>query len=193
MYKINNNISLKLISLPDVDEIYSLIEESKDHLTKWLPWVDSVVKPEDMESVVKTWIKMYDDNNGFQTVILYNNKIIGSIGLMGIDWRIRQASIGAAWIVREWEGTGMISKSVQKLIKYSFGELNLNRIEICCAVNNFKSQRIPERFDFHQDGIIRDGEYVNDQYHDVAVYSLLKREWYHTKSADELIQSKHNQ
>jgi ribosomal-protein-serine acetyltransferase len=50
-------------------------------------------------------------------------------------------------------------------------------VEIQCGEDNHKSRAIPERLGFQQEGIIRDGEFLYDHFHDVVVYGLLKKEW----------------
>jgi ribosomal-protein-serine acetyltransferase len=63
------------------------------------------------------------------------------------------------------------------MIDEGFTRLHLNRIEIRAALENFKSQAIPERLGFKKEGLIRQGEFVNDHFVDLYVYSLLKEEW----------------
>ena len=53
------------------------------------------------------------------------------------------ASIGY-WLDQHYQGKGIITKSCKALIHYGFTTLHLNRIEIRCGTENYKSQAIPE-------------------------------------------------
>ncbi|MBA2871009.1 RimJ/RimL family protein N-acetyltransferase [Anoxybacillus calidus] len=87
----------------------------------------------------------------------------------------RQASVN--YITEEAQGKGIVTKSVKAILDYVFRELGLNRVEIRCGVHNKKSRAIPERLGFVQEGIIRDGEWLYDHFHDLVVYSMLAKDW----------------
>ena len=70
-----------------------------------------------------------------------------------------------------------MTQAVEALIKYCFDEIELNRIEISAAVNNEKSQAIPERLGFTREGMLRDNELLNGIYSSSYIYSLLKSEY----------------
>lgn len=56
------------------------------------------------------------------------------------------------------QGQGIITRSVSALLNYLFETLNINRVEIQCAVNNHKSIAIPERLGFVNEGVKREGQ-----------------------------------
>jgi ribosomal-protein-serine acetyltransferase len=74
------------------------------------------------------------------------------------------------------QGKGIITKSCKAIIDFSFLDLHLNRIEIKCGTENFKSKTIPEKLNFTQEGIIRQGELLYDKFIDLNLYSLLKND-----------------
>jgi ribosomal-protein-serine acetyltransferase len=68
-----------------------------------------------------------------------------------------------------------MTAAVKALCDFAFQELNMNRIQIKCAVGNEPSKRIPRRLGFTFEGIERDGELLTGGiYTDIEVYSLLK-------------------
>lgn len=109
-------------------------------------------------------------------MIKFNGNIIGRIGLHFIDAINKTGAIGY-WISEGLQRQGIITNSCKAIIKFGFTELNLNRIEIKCATQNLKSKAIPEKLHFKQEGIQRQGEFLNNQFTDLYVYSLLKEEW----------------
>ncbi|MBE1553845.1 GNAT family N-acetyltransferase [Sporosarcina limicola] len=74
----------------------------------------------------------------------------------------------------EFEGKGIVIRCANELIKYAFDRLDLNRIEISCAEDNFRSRALPEKRGFIKEGILRDHYYLNGDVHNLVVYSLLK-------------------
>jgi ribosomal-protein-serine acetyltransferase len=107
------------------------------------------------------WIKNYGDNNGLDAGIRYNGKLVGMVGLHYIDWKNSTTSIGY-FLSEEAQGKGIITRTVNALLKYLFETLKINRVEIQVAVNNQKSIAIPERLGFVSEGIIRDGQWLYD-------------------------------
>jgi ribosomal-protein-serine acetyltransferase len=122
------------------------------------------------------WLRQFADGNGFNAGIRYKGKLVGMIGLHAIDRANRKTSIGY-YIAEEAQGKGIVTKSVKAILDYVFRELGLNRVEIRCGVHNKKSRAIPERLGFVQEGIIRDGEWLYDHFHDLVVYSMLAKDW----------------
>ncbi|MEB7787404.1 GNAT family N-acetyltransferase [Staphylococcus equorum] len=53
----------------------------------------------------------------------------------------------------------------------------MNRIEIQTATKNIKSQKIPRKLGFKQEGILREDEKLNGKFVDSYVFSLLKSEY----------------
>lgn len=174
--KVDQEIELQLFQLQHAEELYHLIDNNRNHLRKWLPWVDGMSSPIQYHSIIPSWLKQFADNNGFNTGIRYNGVLVGSIGFHQLDWNNKQTSIGY-YLAEGFEGNGIMTRSVQSLLNYAFLDLNFNRVEIRCGVGNQKSRAVPERLGFVQEGIIRDGEFLYNHYHDLVVYGMLARDW----------------
>ncbi|MCC5802309.1 ribosomal-protein-serine acetyltransferase [Bacillus sp. V-88] len=175
-FTVDKEISIELFQQHHKEELYELIDSNRDHLRPWLLWVDKRRSPEDLEPVIPIWIRNYADNNGFDAGIRYHGRLVGMIGLHYIDWKNRSTSIGYL-LTEEAQGKGIITRAVSSLLNYLFNELDLNRVEIQCALNNGKSIGIPARLGFTKEGITRDGQWLYDHYEDIVTYSMLKKDW----------------
>jgi ribosomal-protein-serine acetyltransferase len=93
-----------------------------------------------------------------------------------LDWDNRSTEIGY-WLGASFQSKGLVTKSCRALIDYAFNELNLNRIEIRCGVENKKSRKIPEKLGFREEGIIRQAEWLHNHFIDLVIYGMLADEW----------------
>ncbi|KAB2337103.1 GNAT family N-acetyltransferase [Cytobacillus depressus] len=174
--KVDQDIELQLFQLHHCEELFQLVDHNRNHLREWLPWVDNMTSPIQYHEIIPIWLKAFAENNGINAGIRYKGQLAGCIGFHQIDWTNKQTSIGY-YLGRGFERKGIMTRTVQALVNYAFLDLNLNRLEIRCGVGNKKSRAIPERLGFVQEGIIRDGEYLYNHYHDLVVYGMLARDW----------------
>ncbi len=103
-------------------------------------------------------------------------KIAGIIGFNGIDWSHRSATVGY-WLGETFRGRGLMVRATERLLTYGFEELNLHRIEVRCATQNFASQKIPETLNLKKEGRLRDAEWLYDHFVDLYLYAALADEW----------------
>ncbi|MFT6747961.1 MAG: ribosomal-protein-serine acetyltransferase [Glaciecola sp.] len=171
--KINNNLKLESVSLNDAEQTFRLIDNSRDYLREWLPWVDQIKSVDDVRKNIEAAILRNDLQEGLELGLKYNNKVIGRIGLHFIDKANNRTSIGY-WLSPSCQGNGVMREAVKALCAYCFDELNMNRIEIACATGNTKSQSIPTRLGFIIEGTLRHKELLNGSYVDHNLYVLLK-------------------
>ncbi|MFF2446301.1 GNAT family N-acetyltransferase [Neobacillus sp. NPDC058068] len=174
--KVDHEIELQLFERQHALQLYQLVEENREHLREWMPWVDSMNALYHFESIIPVWLTQFAENTAINVGIIYKGELVGSIGLHQMDWYNSTASIGY-YLAKKAEGHGIITRAVQTLLNYAFFQLGLNRIEIRCGVKNKKSQAIPDRLRFVKEGIIRDGEQLNGRFHNLIIYSMLAREW----------------
>jgi len=172
---VNDEIILKILDLSDSQTIFNAIDQNRFFLRKWLPFIDTTRTEKDTLSFVKSIV---DDVERRQEIftIWYKNEFSGLIGLKDIDYLNRRIEIGY-WLIEKMTGKGIVSLSVNKIIRFIFEELEMNRIQIKCGVENNKSSAIPKKFGFTLEGVERQGEKHNFNYIDLEVYSLIKKEW----------------
>jgi len=173
---VSEDIQLKLLELRDADEIFALTDASRLYLREWLPWVDATATVEDSKTFIQSTLQQFAANKGFQAGILYKSELAGVIGFHEINWANRSTSIGY-WLGEGFQGKGIMTSACRAMIDIAFREYELNRIEIRTAAGNRKSQAIPERLGFLQEGICRQEEWINDHFVDHVVYGLLAEDW----------------
>lgn len=174
--EIDEQMTLRMLSIRDAKPLFNLIETSRTYLEEWLPWLNDSKSLEDVETSIKDSFHIYANKQGLRAGIFIDGVLVGIIGFNEFDWRNNIGYIGY-WLAEDYQGKGIMTKSVAALIDYGFTDLNLNKIDIRTAFENKKSQAIPKRLHFKQEGHLRQVEWLYDHYVDHIVYGMLKNEW----------------
>ena len=146
---VDDTIKLCLCEERHAEELFDLVDQNRIYLREWLPWLDVNTSPADTKKFIKTSLEQFVNNKGFQTAIAFQGWLAGMIGYHPIDWANRSVSIGY-WLGAAFQGQGIMTKSCRFLVDYAFNELRLKRVEIRCAVENYRSRAIPERLGFQK-------------------------------------------
>lgn len=172
---INDNITLELTSQKHAADLFEAVNNNREHLSRFLPWVGNMKTVDDFTRYLQHCELLYQQKTEVSFVIFFEGKAAGRIGLHYIHPHNKVAAIGY-WLSKEYEGKGIILRSCKAIIQYGFETLALNRIEIKAAVENIRSQAVPEKLHFTREGLLRQAEWVNGEYLDLYLYSLLKNE-----------------
>lgn len=168
--------SLKLLEKADAMALFSTIYRNKAELNQWLPWVNSTRSVTDSKAFIEDSLYKYSRGENMITGIWHRQELIGCIGFNEISLVQRKAVIGY-WLAKDYRGKGIVTIACHLLLKYAFEELKLNRIEILCADQNYSSRAVPQRLRFKEDGVLHDYLRLHDQYVDIILYSISRRDW----------------
>jgi ribosomal-protein-serine acetyltransferase len=171
--KIDDKIRIDLIEEKHAQLIFHMVNENRNHLRQWLPFVDRMQTVDFAQNFVKSTMQRNKDGSEYAFVIFNNDRMVGRIGVNKIDNQNGVGEIGY-WIIQDSQGKGIVTKSCKELIDFCFNDLKLNRIEIKCGTENLRSKTIPEQLNFTKEGIIRQGELLYDKFIDLNLYSFIK-------------------
>ena len=177
---VREDLELRLRTEADVEAFFKVTDKNRTYLRQWLPWVDATKTADDTRKYIQSSISKFEKKESVDLGIWYEGQWIGSIGFHYWDKANRKDTIGY-WLAEDFQGKGIVTDAVRALIKYGFEEMNLNRIEILCAVENTRSRAIPERLGFKNEGVTRQCEWLYDHFVDSVTYSLLVSEWKSSK------------
>ncbi len=171
---VNTHIKLRTIIRDDAEVIFSVIDQQRDYLGQWLPFVPNTKEQRDTEEFIKMVSQQPDEQRELIFTIWYDNAFAGIIGFKDTDRMNRKTEMGY-WLSKPFQKKGIITSSAKVLCEYAFDKLGLNRVQIKCAVGNVASQKVPVRLGFAFEGIERAGErFGENQFFDLKVYSKLK-------------------
>lgn len=166
---------MRSFEVSDAQELYDAVNASRKHLGPWLDWVNKTTKPEQSLHFIQQSLQKAHTQEGLDLALVYDGKIIGGIGMHHWEQDTRRAEIGY-WIVADYEGRGIVSKSLTGFTGFLFDKIGLNKIEIHFVAANTRSAHIAERLGFKIEGIIRQSIMRNGMPEDVVIAGLLKGE-----------------
>lgn len=174
--KINPKIKLKPISLSSAARIFHLVDQGRDYLSQWLPWVNNSKDVHDTRNFIKNEISKSEKATGYLMEIWNNDQLVGLIDLHNINIANKKAEIGY-WLGKDFQGFGIMTQAVKGMLYFAYIEKHFNRITIKTSVANVRSKSIPERLNFTFEGVERQGELLNGTFHNSNIYSMLKEDW----------------
>ncbi len=174
LIKVNEKIVLQRINFNDTGAVYRLIDNNRLRLRKWLPFIDDTISVEQTENFIRSLANPTSRELVF--TIRYADEVAGLVGYKDIDRNNKKLEIGY-WIAPAFEGRGIVTKSVKVMLDEAFGKMQMNRVQIKCAVGNTRSSNIPKRLGFTFEGVERAGEFLNGRFADLETYSMLKGDW----------------
>lgn len=173
---VDKDIKLELLELQHAQDLFALVDANRAHLEPWMPWVEATTSVSVIEAFIKRSLERFGQRNGFELGIVYEQSLVGIVGLHAIDWSVGQTELGY-WLSKDHESSGIISRAVSSLIKQLFEHYKLNRIEIRADPKNTRSRAVAKRLGFLEEGILRQVVSYKKERRDQVLYSLLKEEW----------------
>jgi [ribosomal protein S5]-alanine N-acetyltransferase len=168
---------LKLIEInhQHVDYLYEIL--SLEEVTRYYG-TNRFTLPVEASRLIDMFHKNLLDKRGIRWGIKVkeNQKIIGTVGLNGLQLKNKRAEIGYELHPDYWR-MGLSSEAIKEVIRFSFTQLDLYRIGAVVYPENEASINLLLNLSFTKEGLLRGYINQNEQFHDTYVLSLLKPEW----------------
>lgn len=159
----------------DLDEVYRMADESREHVWKWMDWMTGEYSPDHAREWVNHAIASWENGDAYEFVVVDSEDglISGSCGLNLLNKKDRVCNLGY-WVRKSKVGHGAALQAALQLRDFGFGTMEYNRLEIVIAEGNDFSRRVAERTGAGYDGLLRKRLMVRGQVHDAHVYSLIR-------------------
>ncbi len=171
-----SRVILRSAELRDVRSLFRIIENSREHLEQWLPWVDFVQSVDDERHIAEQWIYDMQLRAAIHLCITCGNDIVGLVGTHQIDWINQRTSIGY-WIGKEHTGKHYATEATAVLLNYLFDNVKLHRVFIQAATGNIASNRVIAKLGFKWEGLLRENERVKDKFLDHNIYGMTQSDF----------------
>ena len=168
---------LRKFSFTDSSAVYKNWANDSE-VTKYLMW-PTHKSVDDTINVLRDWVGQYDHLDFYQWAITLRengDEPIGSIAVVDKDDRICMAEIGYC-IGHSWWNRGITSEALSAVIRYLFIEVGVNRIEARQDPRNPHSGKVMAKCAMKYEGIMREADRNNQGVCDIAIYSILQKEY----------------
>jgi len=107
--EIDDQLQLKKLEKTDAEVIFRTIDNQREYLGKWLPFVALTKKLADTQAFVDTVVKASEEKSEYVFTILKNSEFVGLIGLNGTDKSNQKTEIGY-WLSEAYQKQGIMTK-----------------------------------------------------------------------------------
>ena len=170
-------LRLRKIVPEDVEGIFAYASDPKvARFTSWSPHTSL----KDSQAFLDYVLAQYEDGQIAPWGVEHrgDEKMIGTCGFVSWSVRDARAEIGYALSRRYWN-RGLGTEALRAMIDFGFREMQLNRIQGRCEVENVASARVMEKTGMTLEGVLREHEVADEpgSYLNMKMYSMLRREW----------------
>jgi len=105
-------------------------------------------------------------------LIFHDETLCGVVSFNQVEPLNKTAYIGY-WLEEGAQGRGIISRSIQAIMRHYADKGEVRRFVIKCIVTNEASNRVAQRNGFSLEGCLKQAEYLNGDYHDQNIYGRI--------------------
>lgn len=154
-----DKIKLREMTLDDADDMFCYY--SNPEMMKYTSTDAHTSKEETIARIIKL-SDSFQKKKGIAWAVeeKTTKKVIGDIGIYYIDSDHKKAGVGFNISQKYWnKGYGTLVLSL--VLKYAINEMNIERIESTCKIENIASASVMEKSGMHFGGILRNYSYKN--------------------------------
>jgi len=183
-----NRVVLRPYREEDAEQVFSAIDESREHLRPWVAWVDRFATVEDVRAFclrcAQDWRMRSDLAVGIFEAA--SNRYLGGAGLHQPDWERGTFEI-SCWLRSTAAYRGYGTDALNLLAELAFAQLDARLIKLFSDVRNGPTQRLAEKCGYVFKGQVRNGYAAPDgQRVDLLVYSMTPEDWRRAQHAQEV-------
>lgn len=135
----------------DADALFMVIDGHRDHLGRFLDWVDETRSVADVHDYVAR--AQEGERAGTELTFLVERvstrELCGSVGLDGLNREAASAELGY-WLREDLQGQGLATRAAQCLIDHAFDQMGLRHLTLRAAPVNTRSCALAQRLGFRR-------------------------------------------
>jgi ribosomal-protein-serine acetyltransferase len=170
----NDVLSLSRLRESDVPELFTAVRDSIEQLSPWMPWCHPDYSASEAESFVASQIERWDSHEEYSFAIRNRDQVFAGVCGLNQFNRLHQLANLGYWVRTSCTGRGLATAATKLLADFGLNDLNLQRVEILVAVDNYASQRVAERAKATCEGILHNRLWIRDRAHDAVCYSFVR-------------------
>ncbi|MGB5819165.1 MAG: GNAT family protein [Saonia sp.] len=172
----NENVRLSPLTLDNFHQLFPIASQEK--LIQYSP--SDIATPETLRNYVRIALDQQRSKISIPFII-YEKKTeryAGCTRYMNIDWKNKVLHIGATWIGREFQGSGLNDQMKLLMLDHAFYKMGFEKVEFRVDERNVRSRKAVEKLGCVLEGILRRNVYMLDGFkRNTCCYGILKEEW----------------
>jgi ribosomal-protein-alanine N-acetyltransferase len=170
------NVAISVLSPADSEEVLKYYLKNREYLKAFEPDRDEGFYTIDVQR--RTLIEGYRQflkGDSVNFGIYRNDKLIGKIQLSNIVTGVFRSAFVGYSIDEDEQGNGYMKEALKLILRYSFDELGLHRLEASTLVDNLKSQNVLKACGFKEIGINEKYLFINGKWRDHITFYKVKQ------------------
>ncbi len=166
---VDDDVELRLLEPHHARMLLTLLQTNRAFLAPWFEWVEDLITTKETTLYIEDALEDYRTSRYFaQFGIFFRGELVGCIGSTRLKTSTGKPEL-SFWLNQAHTGRGIIIRSARIYLRYMFGLLQVPHLEVHCAVDNHRSQKIAETLGFTRQSV---GDFA-----DVVVYQMTQAEW----------------
>ena len=170
MERSQEKVTIRNFQESDVSSKVDIINDKKNN--KYLHYD----LPLEYEKTLNWFQKIKENTNRLDLTILYDDQVVGFIGLLEIDERNKKAEYYIC-IDSSVTGKGIGTISTKLLLEYAFKDLDLNKVYLYTEKDNENAQHLFEKIGFIKEGLLKNDIIYNDRLVSRYAYGICKDDY----------------
>lgn len=105
------------------------------------------------------------------------NTLVGQIAITNVIRGVAQSAFVGYWIGFPYLNQGYITEAVRAIFDFAFTVLNLHRLSLWIAVENYASLRVAEKLGLRYEGTAQKALHLGGRWQDTKIFAITKDEW----------------
>lgn len=147
-----------------------------ERVTVYLSWTPHG-RMENTQILLDTWCEAYEKEDTYHWAIVYDGRLIGSIGVVDLHENNENCEVGYC-IAHDCWGRGITAEALEEILRFLFEEVGFHRVMAKHDIGNPKSGRVMQKGGMKPEGILK-GFYKRHDgtFGDAQVYGLTAEDW----------------
>ncbi len=181
---VDDELTLRLVQPEHAEAIFAAVDADREHLGRFLPWVQATRSPADTERWVRGVLREFGERRHLPLSVLRDGALIGGVGFNA--WRLehheawsldtRTADVGY-WLNASACGSGVMTRCVRRLCDLAFEDYAMHRLTIRAEPANRASAAVAERAGFTLEGTLRHVHTLAGRAVDHRLYAITRGDW----------------
>lgn len=174
--EVGQGLHLRSFNIDDALMLMDCIQENTEHLQTWIPWINPQSHLIQIQEFIHQQIQAIEYQEGMMLGLFDGTELIGMAGLQKWDHTLSMAELGF-WLSKNHLRKGLMGQTLERLIRFGFKEMQLQRITATFPISNIRAHKLLEKVGFKVEGVLRNHMLQHGLKTNMVVMGFLTEEW----------------